>query len=271
MAAWEGQLQCKKMAQAHPTPVRLYAKSLAYYDGEIQDEYISEESDTILLPERVWNKWIHHYEEGRPMLVDIRNEALGIERTVCIGPPTGNTTTLYGPTWLLNNIGYDYSDEFTVTVEPHLEEVAQATLLVLRPMDTAIYHSDVRDAFEAALDKFHVIQQGAMITVHIGALGGYEVSAYVERTEPEVLVRLGGEVKVEFIEPEGGVEEFVAAAEAAKAAEEAIRAAIEAANAKADAAKEPEEKPKEMTEEEKRTQKEAARLARLKYFEKKDN
>lgn len=249
-------------AAATITPVQLYMQPLIYYPDHIEDEYVSEQSDTVIIPQIVWNKWSHLYEEGKPMLVDIVNHKTGIERTACIGLPSQHSNTaLYAPKWLLDNIGATLEEDCIVSVEPHLEEVAQATLLILRPMDTAIYHSDVRDAFEAALDKFHVIQQGALISVEIATLGGYEVSAYVEKTEPEVLVRLGGEVKVEFIEPEGGVEEFVSAArDLAKAREEEAARVL---------AKAREEEAARVSAQVKRTPEEI-RLARLKYFEKKD-
>lgn len=250
-------------AAAAATPVQLYMQPLIYYPDHIDDEYVSEQSDTIIIPQIVWNKWSHLYEEGKPMLVDIVNHKTGIERTACIGLPSQHSNTaLYAPKWLLDNIGATL--DCIVSVEPHLEEVVQASLLVLRPMDTAIYHSDVRDAFEAALDKFHVIQQGALISVEVAALGGYEVSAYVEKTEPEVLVRLGGEVKVEFIEPEGGVEEFVSAARvrAEEAAREEEALAVRVLAEQAAKASVQEAQPKRTPEE--------IRLARLKYFERKD-
>ena len=258
------------------TPVQLYMQPLIYYPDDIEDEYVSEQSDTIIIPQIVWNKWSHLYEEGKPMLVDIVNHKTGIERTVCIGLPSQHSNTaLYAPKWLLDNIGATLEEDCIVSVEPHLEEVVQASLLVLRPMDTAIYHSDVRDAFEAALDKFHVIQQGALISVEVAALGGYEVSAYVEKTEPEVLVRLGGEVKVEFIEPEGGVEEFVSAArvraEEAAREEEALAARV-LAEAKEEAARVLAEQAAKASAQEAQPRRtpEEIRLARLKYFEKRD-
>lgn len=223
-------------------------------------EGLSEESDTVIIHESLWHTWLSLYPAGTPMLVDIRNDANGIERVVCLGTPhTEDTATVYAPTWVIDNLGCDL--DTPVIVEPHLEAVPAATLLVLRPMDTAIYHNDIRDLFERALDTFHVIQQGAMLTVHVEELGEYPVSAYVERTEPAELVRLGGEVRVEFLEPEGGVEEFRAAtatgaasaATGADALAETV-AAVGSFNAVAAVAMPTEE------------EKEKARQARLRYF-----
>lgn len=224
---------------------------------------LSEESDTVIIHESLWHKWLPLYPVGTPMLVDIRNDANGIERVVCLGEPhTEDTATVFAPTWVVDNLGCDL--DTPVIIEPHLEPVPAATLLVLRPMDTAIYHNDIRELFERSLDTFRVLQQGAMLTVHVDELGDYPVSAYVERTEPAELVRLGGEVRVEFLEPEGGVEEFSrgaagGAGAAAPAAVDSLAETIAAVSALGPAAP---VIPKLPTEEDK----ERARQARLRYF-----
>lgn len=226
---------------------------------------LSEESDTVIVPESLWHTWLPLYPAGTPMLVDIRNDANGIERVVCLGEPhREDTTTVFAPTWVVDNLGCDL--DTPVIIEPHLEPVPAATLLVLRPMDTAIYHNDIRELFERSLDTFRVLQQGAMLTVHVDELGDYPVSAYVERTEPAELVRLGGEVRVEFLEPEGGVEEFSRGTAAGAAAPAAGAGAPTAVDSLAEtiAAVGPAAPviPKLPTEEDK----ERARQARLRYF-----
>jgi hypothetical protein len=46
-----------------------------------------------------------------------------------------------------------------------------------------------------------------MLSVPLEELGGYEICAFVEAVEPPGCVRLGGEVQLEFLEPEGGIPE----------------------------------------------------------------
>jgi hypothetical protein len=58
---------------------------------------------------------------------------------------------------------------------------------------------DVRAAVEEYLDRFHVLEPATMMTVPVGHI---DIHMYVERTEPTPLVRLGGEVVVEFLEEE---------------------------------------------------------------------
>lgn len=223
------------------------------------DDHVTDEGDTIVLPRGVWERLLGHYPGSGAMLADIRNDATGIERVVCLGMPHTDEGdeedgVVYVPQWILENIGCEL-DGGAVIVEPHLEEIPLAVAVTLRPMDTAIYHTDIRDAFEAGLDKYHVLQQGSMLTVAIDVLGGYKVGAYIEKTEPAGVVRLGGEVRVEFLEPEGGVEEFVSARGAAAAA-----AAVAAVAPEPTAAAPPEPAPTKTKEE--------IRLARLAYFTK---
>jgi hypothetical protein len=98
-------------------------------------------------------------------------------------------------------------DEPLISIEPYLEEIPAAIRISLRPMDNAGYHSDLRTAFEQYLDRFHTMEAGTTLLVPLEDLGGYEICAFVEAVEPPGIVRLGGEVQLEFLEPEGGVPE----------------------------------------------------------------
>jgi hypothetical protein len=65
---------------------------------------------------------------------------------------------------------------------------------------------------EHYLDRFHTMEAGTMLSVPLEELGGYEICAIVEAVEPPGCVRLGGEVQLEFLEPEGGIPEHEKAA-----------------------------------------------------------
>jgi hypothetical protein len=94
-----------------------------------------------------------------------------------------------------------------VSIEPWTQEIPQAIRLSLRPLDNAGYHTDLRAAVEHYLDRFHTMEAGTMLSVPLEELGGYEICAFVEAVEPPGCVRLGGEVQLEFLEPEGGIPE----------------------------------------------------------------
>lgn len=140
-------------------------------------------------------------------------ESSGIKRICSIGSPHSNDKDhIYIPKWILENLGLDALEfENFVSVQPFLENIPSATKIVIKPLDNAIYHTDIRECFEVALQTFHVLSEGTLLKVCIPSLGDYEVSAYVDSVEPGPVVRLGGEVHVDFLEPEHGIPEFVPA------------------------------------------------------------
>ncbi len=99
----------------------------------------------------------------------------------------------------------------TATVAYDLE---RATKIVLKPLDNAIYHSEMRDLLEEEMMDFPLLQKHTQFTIHLSKLGDYPVDIWVEDIEPAEVVRLGGEVVVDFTEP---LEEFAEAVSAAAA------------------------------------------------------
>jgi hypothetical protein len=94
----------------------------------------------------------------------------------------------------------------TATVAYDLE---RATKIVLKPLDNAIYHSEMRDLLEEEMMDFPLLQKHTQFTIHLSKLGDYPVDIWVEDIEPAEVARLGGEVVVDFTEP---LEEFAEAA-----------------------------------------------------------
>lgn len=184
------------------------AVHLMYVDPD-EDPYI----DTVRIHRFVLEKWISQdiFTEGSSMLVEIRNEHTGITRICPIGGHhTQSRSQVFLPGWIMNNLGLEEHDfQQYIHVQPFLETLPSATKIVLKPLDTAIYHTDIRECFEKALDRYHVLEKGTMLKVCVEALGNYEVMAYVDEIEPADRVHLGGEVVVDFLQPEGGVPEFV--------------------------------------------------------------
>jgi hypothetical protein len=97
-----------------------------------------------------------------------------------------------------------FPPKVTATVAYDLE---RATKIVLKPLDNAIYHSEMRDLLEEEMMDFPLLQKHTQFTIHLSKLGDYPVDIWVEDIEPAEVVRLGGEVVVDFSEP---LEEFVA-------------------------------------------------------------
>lgn len=91
-------------------------------------------------------------------------------------------------------------------------ELEKATKIVLKPLDNAIYHSEMRDLLEEAMMDFPLLQKHTQFTIYIEKLGDYPVDIWVEDCEPAELVQLGGEVIVDFAEPLEEVAEWEAPA-----------------------------------------------------------
>ena len=172
----------------------------------------TEHSDEIIIPQQLLQKWLEHYPPNMPLLATITNLEQDIVRTVCIGsgfPSNGTERCVFVPSWILDHLGIQDPESRTlVSVAPVLTEIPKATKIVVKPLDNAGYHTDLRAAFEAYLDMFHVLQTGTTLSVPLEELGGYEVLAFVESIEPAATSRLGGEVILEFLEPDGGIPEL---------------------------------------------------------------
>jgi hypothetical protein len=170
----------------------------------LDQEAVQEAGDEIIIPERLLNMWIDMFVPGTPMLATLTHLETDRSRVVCIGA-SDKSEGIYAPRWILDHLGC--LEEQRMSIRPYLQEVPMAIRISLRPMDNAAYHSDLRQAFEIYLDRFHVMEAGTTLSVSLEELGGYEICGFVESVEPPGLVALGGEVQIEFLEPEGGIPE----------------------------------------------------------------
>ena len=167
---------------------------------------ILEAGDEIIVPESLLHKWMDLFAPGTPMLCRLTHVEKDLSRIVCVGS-SDQSNAAYVPRWILDHLGYASEEDEQVFLSPYLEEIPSAQRISLRPMDNAAYHTDLRQAFETYLDRFHVMEAGTTLSLPLEELGGYEVCSFVEAVEPPGIVRLGGEVQIEFLEPEGGIPE----------------------------------------------------------------
>jgi len=170
----------------------------------LNQEAIQEAGDEIIIPQRLLNVWMDLFAPGTPMLATLTHVETDRSRVVCIGA-SDKSEEIYAPRWILDHLGC--LEDQRMSISPYLQEVPTAIRISLRPMDNAAYHSDLRQAFETYLDRFHVMEAGTTLSVPLEELGGYEICGFVESVEPPGLVALGGEVQIEFLEPEGGIPE----------------------------------------------------------------
>ena len=162
-------------------------------------EVDKEHSDEILVPKAVLQAWMDHYPPGCPLLATLTNPITEQVQTVCIGShnPDTDDRTVYAPLWIMDQISTVTDDP--VSLQPLFEQPLPATKLVLKPLDRLAYDTDFRSVIEEYLDMFHVLQTGTTLTVPVKDLGNYEIAVLVETTEPDLVVRLGGEVEFEIV------------------------------------------------------------------------
>jgi hypothetical protein len=158
---------------------------------------IVEGSDEVAIPKWLFESWLDLFPPSTPMIIAMKAIDTGIERHICVNG-SGPDDAIYCPNWILESMGLGGEGEDYVTLLPYTGEIEAATKISIRLLADA-GEQDVRAAVEAYLDRFHVLEPATMMTVPVGLL---EVPMYVERTEPAPLVRLGGEVIVEFLEEE---------------------------------------------------------------------
>ena len=158
---------------------------------------VIEGSDEIAIPKWLFESWLDLFPPSTPMLVAIKAVDTGIERYVCVNG-SGPDDAVYCPNWILDNLGLHGDGDDCVTLVPYTGEIEAATKICIRLLADA-GDLDVREAVEEYLDRFHVLEPATMITIPVGYM---EIPMYVERVEPAPLVRLGGEVIVEFLEEE---------------------------------------------------------------------
>jgi len=176
----------------------------------LDQESTKEAGDEIVIPESMMHKWMDLFPSGASMLAKLTHMETDTSRVVCIGS-SDKAEFIYAPNWILQHMGYSSDGlEQLVYISPYTEEIPAATSISLRPMDTAIYHTDLLEVLQSYLDRFHVMEAGTTIYLPLEELGGYEIGIVVEQVEPATaanVVRLGGEVHLEMLPPEGGIPE----------------------------------------------------------------
>lgn len=109
---------------------------------------------------------------------------------------------IYMPLWMIDASHLE-GEGIGSTVHIIDEEYfPQATRIVFRVIDSAIYNADIKAELERALSAMGVIREHTTLHIPVEALGGYPVEVFVSQTEPANLVLCDGEeVVVEFEEP----------------------------------------------------------------------
>jgi hypothetical protein len=178
--------------------VKLYSKAFL-------DRYEPDGWATATISKDFWNE-LYENQTGRRFF--LRFEREGISKIIAIGSPAedANRRNREHKVWiplpfLDQLITPGTGEEMNVQVFSE-EAFPEATRIVVRSVDSAVYNSDVRAELERAFTQMGILERHQLIEIPIEALGGYPVDIFISEVEPADLVLCqGDEVAVEFEEP----------------------------------------------------------------------
>ena len=158
---------------------------------------------TCSVDQHTWSALMNRHEGCRRLFARIEHEekvihlALG-SYTECARSDS-DVKRLIMPQWALDLLGSPGMGDLGTVRWLTEEAFPPATRVVLRPHDSAFYHSDAKDELEQALTRIGVLQKGSTILVSIQALGDYQISFDVIDLEPaNIVLAEGEEVVMEF-------------------------------------------------------------------------
>lgn len=108
---------------------------------------------------------------------------------------------IFLPYTMLAHLGAGGSGEEVAVEWLPPDAFPEATLIKIRPHDSAFYHVDAKEELEAHFTRIGIIQEGITIMLPLAALGGFEVAFDIIKTEPaNIVLAQGDEVAIDFDE-----------------------------------------------------------------------
>jgi len=179
-------------------PIRIWSN--AYAPAPDTDPY------SIQIDKHIWNE-VMRQEGSRRKFLRIHHPS-GLEDWFApLGQPVPSSgdddlSNIYMPLWMLDVAHLDGEGEESTLEVVDEEYFPEATRIVFRVVDSAIYNADIKEELEKALSAIGVVREHTTLQIPIEALGGYKVEVFISKTEPANIVLCDGEeVAVEFEEP----------------------------------------------------------------------
>lgn len=179
-----------------PTNVELW--SSIYLSDEAVD------TATCSVEKSVWTTLMNRTANEHTRLfgkIDFEDKTLylALGSYIDCGTNTSEHTRLILPQWSLDVLSSTGMGDIAAVTWLTEEAFPAATRIVLRPHDSAFYHSDAKEELEVALTKIGVLQKGQTIMVNIQCLGNYPISFDIVDLEPaNIVLAEGEEVVMEF-------------------------------------------------------------------------
>ena len=162
------------------------------------------EQTRIYLSVNEWNRIHDEHSSAKRVFGRIM---IGDKDVFCpLGEPTstghfetGTKKPVIIPNWALEILGVEGSGEDIEITWLAEDSFPNASKVVLRSHDSALYHADIKEELERELTMYGVIVQGTTIPVTISSLGGFSLQIDIVHTYPANIVLLDGdEITFEF-------------------------------------------------------------------------
>jgi hypothetical protein len=169
--------------------------------------YISDEAvdtSTCSVEKSVWTTLMNRTAQEHTRLfgkIDFEDKTLYLALGSYVDCPSSDSDhmRLILPQWSLDVLSSTGMGDIGTVTWLSEEAFPLATRIVLRPHDSAFYHSDAKEELEVALTRIGVLQKGQTIVVNIQCLGDYPISFDVIDVEPaNIVLAHGEEVIMEF-------------------------------------------------------------------------
>ena len=197
-----------EVIQGHLSHIMDY--TVKVYSKAFLDRYEPDGWATASISKDFWNE-IYQNQTGRRLFLRFEHE--GISKIIAIGAPVEDENRrvqehkVWIPLSFLDQLlTPGVGEEMRVQVFTD-EAFPEATRIVVRSVDSAVYNSDVRSELERAFTHMGILERHQMVQVPIEALGGFPVDLFISEVEPADMVLChGDEVTLEFEEAVDAIE-----------------------------------------------------------------
>jgi hypothetical protein len=181
-------------------PIRIWSKAFA--------PSVDPDPFSIQVDKKIWEEVMREEGDKRKFLRIVHPQ--GLEDWIApLGQPVDPVdhrdtvfSNIYMPLWMIDVAHMEGDGEEAEMQVVNEEYFPEATRIVFRVIDSAIYNADIKQELEQALSSLGVLKEHSTLHIPVSALGGYPVEVFVSKTEPANIVLCDGEeVAVEFEEP----------------------------------------------------------------------
>lgn len=182
-------------------PIHIWSKAFA--------PSVDPDPFSIQVDKRIWEEMMRQ-ESGQRKFVKLLHPSGLNDWIAPLGQPVDVQDTeedtvhrnIYMPLWMIDSGHFNGDGEESILEMIDADYFPEATKIVFRVIDSAIYNADIKEELEQALSSLGVLREHTTLHIPVSALGGYPVEVFVSKTEPANLVLCDGEeVAVEFEEP----------------------------------------------------------------------